>query len=134
MALQVYKEVILDEFNLILGNNEAKKDQSAQFWEKLQQRLERQFIDFPTNDELSREKKDTSSLVGFSLFSGVCPTSKIENELLVMLAYECNTCGITNPQVRLTKFLSPQFWKKINRQKYLITCVCIFGTISDLPN
>jgi hypothetical protein len=105
MALQVYKEVILDEFNLILGNNEAKKDQSAQFWEKLQQRLERQFIDFPTNEELSREKKDTSSLVGFSLFSGVCPTSKIENELLVMLAYECNTCGITHPQVTTGKTL-----------------------------
>jgi hypothetical protein len=109
MALQVYKEVILDEFNLILGNNEAKKEQSVQFWEKLQQRLERQFIDFPTNDELSREKKETSALVGFLLFNDVCPTSFVENELLVMLAYECNTCGITNPQVSFKQYY--QKWK-----------------------
>jgi len=98
LALQPYREVILEECLTILGNTEATRDRSVAFWNHLHEKLRIAFPSFPTAEELLNERKDLNDLAGVALFRGECPTAVLGETFFTILSYECNTCGLTDPQ------------------------------------
>lgn len=97
MAMQPYRQAILNEFNTILGNTPEHKKKSVQLWNKLQHDLETQFVDFPSPEELKRAlHKD---IVGVSILNDICPSSRgLEEGVESYISYECFTCGLVYPQ------------------------------------
>lgn len=97
MAMQPYRQAILNEFNTILGNTPEGRRRSHLLWSKLQADLEKQFVDFPTPYELRKDLK--RDIVGISIMNDICPSSRgLEEGVESFISYECFTCGLVYPQ------------------------------------
>jgi hypothetical protein len=64
MAMQPYREAILEECLTILGNTDTTKKSSIEFWNRLHEKLQIAFPEFPTAEELLKERQDLNDLAG----------------------------------------------------------------------
>lgn len=97
MALQPYRAVLVDQFNVMLGNVPERRRESIAFWSQLHTNLMNQFEGFPSVEILRRSLQ--RDLPGIFMINKVCTSSpQLEVDMPPMISYECYTCGLLYPQ------------------------------------
>lgn len=97
MALQPYRAVLVEQFNVMLGNVPERRRESTAFWSQLHTKLMSQFEGFPSVENLRRSLQ--RDLPGIFLINRVCTSSpQLEVDMPPMVSYECYTCGLLYPQ------------------------------------